>query len=295
MTFTSTPRLAPGNFVAAPTTPSQESDRDLVLRLVGNHSVFDHPDPQVNATRYRQFAALVRNEGLENGPDHEIQFLLGRVSDCFESPSASLFGLRSVMQPALLRAISNRKIDSIRELVACGADLTEAADHLIGFGRAEDLRIVIEVGLRPDYPGLLGAIEDAPENARIEIAAIFLQAGASPDGRAHGTPLNKAIYKKDPKMIAFLLDNGANPNGRPDDEPPLISAMRWDDRQTIALLLERGANVDGNGFGEAPIAYAMKHGQVDLAITLFRRGAVIQGMDALHERALRKALEPYSR
>jgi hypothetical protein len=289
MTFPSAPRLVSGNFVSAPTPTSQESDRDLVLRLVGNHGVFDHPDLQINAVRYRQFAALVRNAGLENGPDHEVQFLLGRFSEGLET------SLRSIMQPALMKAIANRNIASIRELAACGADLTEAADFLIQFGRAEDLRIVIEVGLPPDYPGLLCAIGDAPKNARIKIAAIFLQAGASPDGTEHGAPLNEAIYKRDLKMIAFLLDNGANPNGRPGNEPPLITAMRWDDRQTIALLLERGANVNGNGFGEAPIAYAMKRGQVDVAVDLFRRGAVIQGMDALHEKALRTALEPYSR
>ncbi len=296
MTFTSAPRPAPGNFVAAPTAPSPESDRDFVRERVGNHSAFDHPDPLVNAQRYRQFAALIRSEGLENGPDHEVQFLLGQFSDSFESSFGSPNPLRSVMQPALLRAISNRKVASIRELVACGADLGEAAGVLIQLGRAADLRIVIEAGLRPDYCGLLNVIEDAPKEVRFEMAAIFLQAGASPDGQQDGGPLNKAIQLRDPEMVAFLLDNGASPNGRPDNEAPLNSAILWNDRQTITLLLERGADANGNGSpGPAPIAAAMKRGQIDLAVSLFRRGAVIQGMSALHEKALRKALEPYSR
>jgi len=296
MTFTSAPKIDAGKLIAAPTTRSAESDRDLVQRLVGNHSLFDHPDTQVNATRYRQFAALIRSEGLENGPNHEVQFLLGRFSDCFQSSCGSPNPLCSVMQPALMRAISNRKIASIRELVACGADLDEAADFLIQYRPAADLRIVIEAGLRPDYPGLLNVIDDAPRDVRFEMAAIFLQAGASPDGQQHGVPLSRAIQKRDSEMIAFLLDNGASPNGRPDDEAPLNSAIRWDDRQTITLLLERGANANGNGSsGPAPIAAAMERRQIDVAVSLFRRGAVIQGMSELHEKALRKALEPYSR
>jgi ankyrin repeat protein len=295
MTFTSAPRLTLGNSFA-PATPSPESVRDFVRARVGDHIAFGHPDPEVNALRYRQFAALIRSKGLENGPDHEVQFLLGRFNDCLSDPFDEKNPLSSVMQPALSRAISNRNLASIRELVACRADLDEAADLKIQYGGGEDLRIIIEAGLGPDYPGLLNVIQDASKDTRFEKAAIFLGAGASPDGQEHGLPLNEAIRRRDPEMIAFLLDNGASPNGRPDDVAPLNYAILWDDRRTIALLLERGANANGNGFqGKPPIAEAMKHGLIDVAVSLFRRGAVIQGMSELQEKALRAALQPYSR
>jgi ankyrin repeat protein len=200
------------------------------------------------------------------------------------------------MQSALSRAISNRNLALIRELVACVADLDEAADVEIQCGGGEDLRIIIEAGLGPDYPGLRNVIQDASKDTRFEKAAIFLAAGASPNGQEHGLPLNEAIKKRDPEMIAFLLDNGASPNGRPDRMAPLNYAIMWDDRRTIDLLLERGANANGNGFpGNPPIAAAMKHGLIDVAVSLFRRGAVIQGMSELQEKALRAALQPYSR
>ena len=109
-----------------------------------------------------------------------------------------------------------------------------------------------------------------------DIAAFLLENGMSPRHMSwHGvTLLHDMAQSGDVAKARLLLDHGADINAVDDEyrTTPLGMAARWGQRKMVALLLERGA--DPNKAGAAwstPLAWAQKKGHGAIAADFERR------------------------
>jgi ankyrin len=93
--------------------------------------------------------------------------------------------------------------------------------------------------------------------------------GIQPDN-----PLDKAIYARKLRCAEFLIQQGANVNGKNRfKETPLHQAAKYGDVKLAKLLIERGARVNvQNGSGSTPIIDAIYAGSLDVAIVLLENG-----------------------
>jgi uncharacterized protein len=112
-----------------------------------------------------------------------------------------------------------------------------------------------------------------------DIAAFLLENGMSPRHMSwHGvTLLHDMAQSGDVAKACLLLDHGADINAVDDEyrTTPLGMAARWGQRKMVALLLERGA--DPNKAGAAwstPLAWAQKKQHGEVAADLRAAGAM---------------------
>ncbi len=112
-----------------------------------------------------------------------------------------------------------------------------------------------------------------------DIAAFLLESGMSPRHMSwhEVTLLHDMAQSGDVAKARLLLDHGADINAVDDEyrSTPLGMAARWGQRKMVALLLERGA--DPNKAGAAwstPLAWAQKKGHGAVATDLRAAGAV---------------------
>jgi len=78
------------------------------------------------------------------------------------------------------------------------------------------------------------------------------------------------------RLLALLLDRGANPNVYGADGTPLHRAVGWGDLECIRLLVARSADIDARGIVDGnytPLLYAIGCGQVNAAKLLLEMGA----------------------
>ena len=128
----------------------------------------------------------------------------------------------------------------------------EEKARLLHFLRAiEDGKMEEMKGLLPDIDSNLRlAVEDkrtesllewAVEKARApEAIRLLLKAGA---GVKETWLTHKAVHRGDNKILAELLEAGADPNGGSAEENPLSTAS-WRDAEAVRLLLKAGARTD---------------------------------------------------
>lgn len=126
-------------------------------------------------------------------------------------------------------------------------------------------------------------------SGRVKLIEKCLDLGANVNCRWNTyTPLSTAAELIDPKPIRFLLDHGANIDGRGfDDATPLICVARfgleWTDRdfrrealKSAKILLSAGASVDKvDTVNRTALDYAYAAKWPELAKLLFAQGAMI--------------------
>ncbi|OTA66571.1 ankyrin, partial [Hypoxylon sp. EC38] len=92
------------------------------------------------------------------------------------------------------------------------------------------------------------------------------------------TPLMMAV--KSERITKILLDRGANPNVRPDDNyPALVHAVRAGHTEAVRLLVQYGAEIDppddfgiGDDMGRQPLHLAALRGNRDIVSVLLASG-----------------------
>jgi ankyrin repeat protein len=186
-------------------------------------------------------------------------------------------------------------MDEAAEKPSCSGPSAEDVERLftlVGEGKAEELRALLEAGLDPDTPE---PGRDSPRTALflaadigyLDVVRALADAGAEIDGSNFGsertallgTLFSAGMWSKerkagDPEAIAatarrvavarFLLEAGADPNHADEDgNTPLMEAARGGLCDALELLLAAGADVGAvarNGFTALSLAAIEGHG-----------------------------------
>lgn len=109
-----------------------------------------------------------------------------------------------------------------------------------------------------------------------------LDVNAEADYRFHEPYLMMAAELGSLTMIDFLLERGADIEGRDDlGRTPLIVAANAGRTSAVDLLLDRGADVNAGWPSQSPLANAERCGHLDTAALLLSRGAKRRIRDAV--------------
>lgn len=105
--------------------------------------------------------------------------------------------------------------------------------------------------------------------------------------------LISAVEKNDAKMVASLLEKGADVNYKDFSvQTPLLIAVKNCDKIMISFLLEKGANIECIGEnGKTPLLNAAQNGNIDIVSLLLEKGANINSIDSSCRTALDLAIE----
>jgi hypothetical protein len=133
-----------------------------------------------------------------------------------------------------------------------------------------------------DHPNLVAEsgvhmLEHAAEHDRIDVLEVLLADGVNINGSTvMDTPLSSAAKGATVETVAWLLDHGADINGKSEKNgsTPLHSAIMEGRLEMVEFLLDRGADPDileGNPRRNA-LAAARFWGEDDIADVLERRG-----------------------
>lgn len=136
------------------------------------------------------------------------------------------------------------------------------------------------------------ALKDGLENNREDEVSMALVAGADPEkteSRIQLSPLMKAVQKKNVKMMARILEAGADINQQDNEgNTALMLAIDNEYYPAVAYLIAKKADVNKtNHQGETPLMHAAETGE--FVGSLLDAGADITKQDALGETALMKA------
>ena len=135
-----------------------------------------------------------------------------------------------------------------------GSDLVGAAST----GNLRDVKRLLAKGMKVDALGPNGqtALMSAAREGQVEIAELLIANKANVNARQSGgdepgaTPLMYATLPsseggKKTRMVALLLDKGANPNTQtPEGETALMFAVSLQDVEAVRLLVAHKANPD---------------------------------------------------
>lgn len=164
---------------------------------------------------------------------------------------------RSFSQSILAAAVSMENIPLLRPLLQSGADFRPIIRKAIQMADTDFVELMLS---RVDPECLSGDSGSALllyvcETDNVRAASILVDRGANLNfnsssaekwGRI-GTPLYRAVFRRQPKMVRFLLDNGANVNARcshPGTTTALAAYVHYCSNIEIAtLLLEHGADI----------------------------------------------------
>lgn len=166
---------------------------------------------------------------------------------------------------ALIKAIKGGDLETVKQLVAKGADVNER-------------------GARP--------LSVAAGSNQLEIAKFLVSAGANVNGvMTYGktsTPLRaaarRAVYTKNYQIVDYLLSVGADPTvgGKNDPHSPLTAAVMTGHLDQVKKVVVRGnADLDykegylkpRDGLGRTALMIAAERGFVDIAEYLLKQGA----------------------
>ncbi|HXT10886.1 MAG TPA: ankyrin repeat domain-containing protein [Candidatus Angelobacter sp.] len=153
------------------------------------------------------------------------------------------------------------KADMISLLIDSGASVdatnNQGATPLflaVNSVRQDAVRVLLAHKADPNRPGRLdfGNGRHSPlvqpinvTRGKTKILAMLLDAGADPDGQPDysQTPLFVALAGGNTDDARMLLEHGANPNRLGNGEPPLVTALnKPESKPVIPLLLEKGAD-----------------------------------------------------
>ena len=148
--------------------------------------------------------------------------------------------------------------------------------------------------------GTTTPLHNAAENDEAKVVASLLDGGADIEARNKkgATPLDVAAAYNKPEVVALLLDRGANIEARTKEGvTSLHFAAAHNKSEVVALLLDRGANIEARTEnGRTPLHFAARYNKPGVIAFLLDRGANIEarnekGTTPLHFAARYNTLE----
>ena len=149
------------------------------------------------------------------------------------------------------------EIDTVRELLAAGADVNAAqGDGMTALhwaaerGNPDLARMLLYAGARVDPVTRIGSytpMHVAARSGSAAVAGLLLDAGADPAAAAAGagtTPLHLAAAAGSAELVALLAARGADPNAREAAwcQTPLMFAAAMNRAEAVRALLAAGAD-----------------------------------------------------
>ena len=154
-------------------------------------------------------------------------------------------------------------LDAIAALLAAGHDINERAERRSGLGATPLFRAAV--------------------NGQEEAVRFLLDKGADIDcGEESWTPLHGAVYGRAARVVAVLLQRGADPN-RPDERgcTPLILAATKGNVAVLAQLLKHGGDISATSEGGYTLLQMAAQGSFQDAVEyLLKRGAKLDPFTA---------------
>jgi ankyrin repeat protein len=171
------------------------------------------------------------------------------------------------------------------------SDLTKgdgwtAIEHATIYGHVDVVAYLVHQGKLPyslhvlyDFKSFLEIAINDNHIKRVECALLLQKAAATTYGfeyigshRHASNLLVKAITNGQTEIVRLLLEHGADPNGNPEDPPPLIEAIRHSKDSIVSILLEYGCFLGNTAFG-MPLTLAACLGNFSIARQLILSGA----------------------
>jgi ankyrin repeat protein len=214
---------------------------------------------------------------------------------------------------ALFQAIQVNRVDLMTVLLDHGANPNlPGPKHPLwpSTYQPKALQLLLQRGA--DHKKTPGIMELASSLKKLESIKILMDAGVSPNLRKDGvyTPLCSAIRDKNPDIVSYLLENGADPNFNAAEYPAfkcitnkrtqflpqlvaagadlhkpkgiIETAVKFDDMDAMIYLLDQGVNPnDRTSDGCTALTTAIREDRGSLVDLLLSRGAdpAIRGQD----------------
>ena len=123
-------------------------------------------------------------------------------------------------------------------------------------------------------------LHNSAKSDEVKVVASLLDGGADIEARNENgaTPLHVAAEYNEPEVVALLLDRGANIEAHMSKGvTPLHLAAAHNRSEMVALLLDRGANIKARPeSGRTPLHFAARYNKPEVIAFLLDRGANIE-------------------
>lgn len=176
----------------------------------------------------------------------------------------------------LSEGVSRGNLNIIKALISNGADIDLCdcdGDSMLGIAimhqRPEVMEFLINNGLKLDHVNSQGysILDLAVKHGSIKELEVLVKHGIELNGRENVLAFIAAFGNLE--MAKFLIDNGANVNGKrvySDQKTPLMRAVRGGHLDMVKLLVEKGADLDENrGYGQGYLLeLAIDYGNVKI-------------------------------
>ncbi|WP_086607741.1 ankyrin repeat domain-containing protein [Erythrobacter donghaensis] len=151
----------------------------------------------------------------------------------------------------------------------------QAAQAIVDGGGANEIARAAAAG-KLDFAGPQNdtLLTLSVQGNKVEAVREILRRGANPNVPAERAPIAIAASGADFRIVQYLLEAGASPNGIVGSQSAIWRAASGGRRDVAEMLLDAGASIDAaDANGDTPLSNAVQSGEFELAHYLLSRGA----------------------